>query len=250
MVKKIVFFSLVVLYSGSHCLGQFKKGMRMVGAELGTAFFTAGSSDVSYPAPTNGYTAHTTQFGLNIGPTIGWFISDHSVAGFSLFINPTSNKTDYSSSGSTYEQDKLSGLNLGIGGYARNYFKSSSSFMPFGQVGLNLGVSNQKSSGFFYGGKDSTVYKLTYDGKSSGGFYANAAISIGLTKLLTPHTGLDIALGYTYSYSKNTYKTTTLRDNGNNGTIDQTSVSNPTTKYTSNGVSVSVGFQVFLDPRK
>jgi hypothetical protein len=250
MVKKILLFLLVILFADSHNFAQFKKGMRMVGADLGSVFFTAGSSDVSYPAPTTGYTAHTTQFGLNIDPTIGWFISGHSAAGFSLFLNPTSNKTDYVAGGSTFQQDKLSGLNLGIGGFVRDYFKSSSSFMPFGQVGLNLGISNQKSSGFFYGGKDSTVYKITYDGKSSGGFYANAAIRVGLTKLLSPHTGLDISAGYTFSYSKNVYKTTTLRDNGNNGTIDLTSISNPTTKFTSNGVVLSVGFQVFLDPRK
>ncbi len=250
MVKKITVISLVVLFINTCCLGQFKKGMRMAGASIGNVFFNSATSDVSYPAPTNGFTAHITQFGLNVNPTLGWFLSDHSVAGFSLLINPTSNKTDYTAGGSTYQQDKISGSNLGLGGFARDYFKTTSSFMPFGQVGINAGITTQKTSGFFYGGRDSTAYKITYDGKSSGGFFLNALVSFGLTKLLSPHTGLDIAAGYSFSYNKNTYKTTTLRDDGNNGTIDETLISNPTTKYTSNGFVLSVGFQVFLDPRK
>jgi outer membrane protein W len=250
MQKKIAFFIPVLLVAGLSVNAQFKKGMRMAGTNVGSIFFNSGSADVTYPSPTTGYTSKTTGFGVNIAPTMGWFISDHTAVGLSLNINPTSNKTTYEIGGKTYQKDKVNGFNFGIGGFARNYFKSSSSFMPFGQLGLNLGISSQKTEGFFYGGSGASAYKLTYDGKSSGGFFANAALSFGMTKMVTPHTGLDISIGYSYSYNKNTYKTTTLRDDGNNGTIDLTSESNPTSKYTNHGLVLGVGFQIFLDARK
>ena len=181
---------------------------------------------------------------------MGWFISDKTAAGVSLSVNPLNTKTTYEANGNTFQQDKSNTFNIGIGGFARNYFNASSSFMPFGQFSTNLGISSAKTSGFFYGGSGPTAYKTTYDGKSSGGFFANISLSLGMTKLLSPHTGLDIFAGYTFSYNKTTFKTTTQRDDGNNGSIDLTTVSEPTTKFTNHGVMLGVGFQIFLDQGK
>ncbi len=250
MYKKTALFIPVFLVINLSVQAQFKKGMRMAGANVGSIFFNSGSADVSYPTPTTGYSSRTTSFGVNIAPNMGWFISGNTVVGVSLNINPSSSKTSYESGGKTYQEDKVNGFIFGVGGFARNYFKSSSSFMPFGQFGLNLGISTQKTEGFFYGGSGASAYKITYDGKSSGGFFANTALVLGMTKMVTPHTGLDISIGYSYSYSKNTYKTTSLRDEGNNGTIDLTTESNPTSKYTTHGLVLGVGFQIFLDARK
>ena len=223
----------------------------MVGANVGSLFFNAGTADVSFPAPTTGYTSRTTSFGVSITPSMGWFISDNTAVGVLLNINPSSNKTTYEAGGNTYQQDKVSIFNIGFGGFARNYFSSgSSSFKPFGQLSLNLGFSSQRSDGFFYGGSGSSAYKETYDGKSSGGFFFNAALALGMTKMLNAHTGLDIFAGYNFSSNKHTYKTVTLRDDGNNGSIDVTYEKNPTTNFSNHGVVLGVGFQIFLEPRK
>jgi hypothetical protein len=223
---------------------QFRKGTRRAGASIGSIFFNSGTSDVSFPAPTQGYISKNTSFGISISPSMGWFISDNTAVGASLNINPVSNKTRFENGGNTFQKDELNSYNFGIGGFARNYFSSSSSFIPFGQFGLNMGISTQKTNGFFIA--NSNAYKTTYDGKSSGGFFANAALSLGVTKLLNPHTGLDIYAGYSFSYTKTTYKTTTLRDDGNNGSIDLTSISEPTSKFTNHGFMIGIGFQVFL----
>lgn len=223
----------------------------MVGADVGSIFFNSGTADVTYPSPTNGYTSKTTSFGVNIAPSMGWFISDNTAIGVLLNINPSGTKTTYEATGNTYQQDKSSIFNLGIGGFARNYFSSgSSSFKPFGQLSLNLGISSQKTDGFFYGGSGLGAYKQTYDGKSSGGFFFNAALALGMTKMINTHTGLDIFAGYNFSHNKSTYKTVTKRDDGNNGSIDVTFENNPTTNFSSHGVVVGVGFQIFLEPRK
>jgi hypothetical protein len=64
--------------------------------------------------------------------------------------------------------------------------------------------------------------------------------------MISNTTGLDFYIGYTYSSNKNTFKKTTLRDNGIDGTIDETLKNETTTKFTNNGFLVGIGFQIFL----
>ena len=59
------------------------------------------------------------------------------VVGFMLNLNPNGQKTSYEQNGSTYQSDKNNGFNIGIGGFARNYFPGNGSLLPFGQVSLN-----------------------------------------------------------------------------------------------------------------
>lgn len=249
MQRKLVLFLACLLLINLSVNGQFKKGMRMAGASVASVFFNSGSADVTYPGTTQGYTANTNSFGVNISPQIGWFISDNTAIGASILINPSSNKVSYEVGGTTYQEDRSSNFNVGLGGFARNYFGSSTGFRPFGQFSFNVGINTQNTEGFFYGNTPG-VYKMTYDGKSSGGFFANTTLTLGLTKMLNPHTGLDIYAGYNFSYNKNTVKTTIQTDTGNDGSIDITEIKEPTTKYSNHGFMIGVGFQVFLDPRK
>ncbi len=198
----------------------------------------------------NGYDTKSNSFGLRIEPTMGWFISEKTAVGASLNINPSNSKVSYMSGGTTFQQDKSNNFNIGIGAFARNYFSANNTFMPYGQFGINAGISSQNNDGFLYTGTGPTATKETYDGKGSGGFFANAALQLGMTKMLGESTGLDFFAGYSYSYNKNTLKTTTQTDFGNNGSIDQTAVSEPTTKFTNHGFIVGVGFQIFLTGKK
>ena len=118
------------------------------------------------------------------------------------------------------------------------------------QIGLNTGISTNNTDGFFYGGSGASAYKDTYDGKSSGGVFLNAAFSLGLTKMVGETTGLDIFAGYNFSYNKNTFKTTRLRDIGNDGSIDTRSENETTTNFTNHGFQLGIGFQVFLRGKK
>jgi hypothetical protein len=68
--------------------------------------------------------------------------------------------------------------------------------------------------------------------------------------MINDHTGLDIYVGYNYGYNKHTFTKTTLRDNGVDGTIDETLKNETTTKFTSHGFLVGVGFQIFLRKKK
>ena len=228
---------------------QFAKGDRMVGTSIGSVNINSGSSDVTFPS-FNGYETKSSGFDLRLIPTIGWFISEKTAIGGSLNINPSGQKVSYMVNSTTFQQDKSNSFNIGLGAFARNYFSANNSFMPYGQFGFNLGISSQNTEGFLYTGTAPNADKETYDGKSSGGFFANASLQLGLTKMVGETTGLEIFAGYIYSYNKNTFKTTTQVDFGNNGSIDNTEVNEPTTKFTNHGFIIGVGFQIFLVAKK
>lgn len=224
----------------------------MAGASIGSTFFSSTTSDYGFPPPTSGYTNSNTSFGLNLTPSLGWFISDHSAIGaqFNLGYSHQKNFDKDAASGNTTNKNTYNSFTLGIGGFARNYFNASGSVLPYGQFNLNLGIGSSSNKGFAFITNSNPVYKNTYDGKSSGDFFANAGLAGGLTKKLNDHTGLDFNLGYTFSYYKNTTKTVSKIDLNNDGSIDETRTSEPTRKVTSHGVTFSIAFQVFLDPRK
>jgi hypothetical protein len=242
--------AIALLICGIGVNGQFKKGDKMVGASVASIFLNSGGADVSFPQQIRGYSSKTSSYGLRIEPSFGWFITEKTVIGVTLNINPSGQKVRYEDLGTTFQEDKSSSFNLGLGGFLRNYFGAGNSFMPFGQFGFNAGINSSTIDGFKY--YDATIdYKLSYDGKSSGGFFANATLQFGLTKMMGESTGLDIYLGYNYSYNKNTFKTTTLSDNAPyDGKPETTSTNEPTTKFTQHGLIAGLGFQVFLRGKK
>lgn len=228
---------------------QFKKGMKMPGITLGSIVFNSGTSDITV-AQIGTATSRITGYNVNISPSLGWFISDDNVVGGLININPYSTKTTYEANGSTFESDKTTNFNIGLGAFFRHYFHAKSSMIPFTQIGLNGGIANLKTEGFFYGGSGATAYKDTYTGDSNGGSYLNSTVQLGMTKMFGDAAGLDIYIGYNFSYNKNTFKKTTNHDDGNNGTIDSRSENNTTTKFTNHGFVLGVGFQVFLKGKK
>ncbi|HEV7780106.1 MAG TPA: hypothetical protein VGO58_02515 [Chitinophagaceae bacterium] len=245
------FFTGILLLILTTANAQFKKGDRMVGTSVGSIFFNSGGADVSFPSPTRGYSSKTSSYGLRIEPAFGWFISGKTVIGATLNVNPSGQKARYEDLGTTFQEDKVTNFNIGVGGFLRNYFGSNtSSFMPWGQFGFNAGLSSGTSNGFKYF-KGAPDYKFSYDAKLSGGFFANATLQVGLTKMMGESAGLDIYLGYNYSYNKNISKTTELTDEAPyDGVPEITETGEPTTKFTNHGLIVGVGFQVFLRGKK
>ncbi len=249
MKKKIGFLAAGVFIAAISMQAQFKKGDRMVGASIASVVVNSGTADIAV-AQIGSNTSKITGFNVSINPNLGWFITDNTAVGATLNINPSSNKTTYEQNGSTYQSDKNNNFNIGLGGYVRHYLNHNGNLAPFGQLGLNAGMSNYKTDGFFYGGSGPTAYKTSYEGNTNGGFFFNANFLAGMTKMVSERTGLDFYIGYNFSYNKNTFKKTTLRDDGNNGTIDSRGENETTTKFTNHGFTLGVGFQIFLKGRK
>ena len=232
-----------------YSVAQFKKGDKMTGASVGNIFFNSGTQDASAP-PVGSTTGKITEFGINISPSLGWFVSDNTAVGVLFNIYTNKKKTSFEENGSTFQKDNEKNFAASIGGFARNYFSSQGNLLPYGQANLLFGISNRNTDGFFYGGSGPSAFKRTYDGNSSGGFFANASLNFGVTKMVGEYTGLDFFAGYNLYYAKNTMTTTTLRDEGNDGSIDVTEKNETTTKLTNHGFVIGVGFQVFIKAKK
>lgn len=235
----------ILLTSSLMGKAQFKKGDKMAGASVGSIVYNTGSADISVASIGNN-TSLIKNSSISVTPSLAWFVADNTAVGFTFNLNPTSQKTTYEQNGSTYQSDKSNGFNIGLGGFVRNYFNSNGSLSPFAQAGFNAGISNLKTEGFFYGGSGASAYKQTYTGNSSGGFFLNTSVNAGVTKMMGENAGLDLFIGYNYSYNKNTFKRTILRDDLNNGTIDSRAENETTTKFTNHGFVLGVGFQIFL----
>ena len=225
---------------------QFKKGQRMVGSTIGNVYYNSGKTDYSDANISGTYTSNNNNFGIGLNPNIGWFMSENTAVGTQLNLSYRHQNIFDESNGTTFRKNESSFFNFGIGGFVRNYFSSDKTMKPFAQFNLNLGIASSTSEGFSYSGND----KTTFDGKSSGDFFANAGLVGGFTKMLNPNVGLDIFAGYNYSYNKTSFKTTSKTDVGNNGSVDITAISEPEGKYSNHGFSFGLGFQIFLDPKK
>ena len=249
MRQKTSLFWLLFILISIDLKAQFAKGDKMVGASVASIFFNSGNSDISVASIGNNI-SKITSYGISITPSIGWFISDKTALGATLNINPNGQKTTYEENGNTYQSDKSNGFNIGIGGFVRNYFSNNSSWAPFGQFSINAGISNLKTDGFFYYKGGFPYYKYTYTGNSSGGFFANAAFTGGLTRKMGDNAGLDLFIGYNYSYNKNTFKRTTLYYLTSSDNNPSTGNNETTTKFTNHGFVLGLGFQVFLKGKK
>ena len=222
---------------------QFQKGMRMAGATLGNAFFNSGNYDYTFPQGTTPpYSSKTNSLGITLSPNMGWFVADNIVIGGQLVLGYVYDKTLDIENNITFRKKVNKNFEAGLGAFARGYLGSFAGFAPFGQLNIDAGSGSSNTEGFNY----TTNLKESFSGKSSGDFNFGANFLVGVTKMFNANTGLDIFIGYDFSRNKSTFKTTTLRDIDFDGTIDETSISNPTTIYTNHGFMIGAGFQVFF----
>lgn len=246
MSRTIALLTFLAFYSCNPLSAQFSKGMRMPGVSFGSAFFNSGTTEYTPTSSnTSGYTSHINKGGFTLSPSLGWFISNDLVLGAQLIAGYDYDKNIDDQNNITFRKNIYKTFNAGLGAFARKYFLTAKSFIPFAQLSISGGTGSSKSNGFMY----ATNYKETYTGKSSGDFFANAGVNLGVTKMLSDHTGLDIYAGYLYSYQKNTFRNATQRDIDFNGSIDEEGVEEVATKKNNHGFSVGIGFQVFLGKR-
>ena len=83
---------------------QFKKGDKMAGASVASIFFNSGGADVSFPQ-VNGYSSYSSSYGVSLEPAVGWFVSENTVIGGTLIINPTGQKVRYEDAGTSFQED-------------------------------------------------------------------------------------------------------------------------------------------------
>lgn len=241
-------FVVTVLLINSITNAQFKKGDKMVGASVGTVFFnhnsTESSSTVVYSTISN------DNYGINFNPAIGWFISDNISIGIKPTVGYYKQKIlGTTPAGSTFLKDESNRFKIGVGGFARYYLNSDNvKTRFFGQYDLSAGLGGSKREGFEY--ERVGVFVDRYDYKSSGDFFANTGILLGLSKFLSNKTALDVYIGYEFSYIRSNTTGNFSRDYSDPSTGDVTEKPDFVQKLTGHNVTLGVGFQVFLEKKK
>lgn len=231
-----------ILLTGAAVNAQFKKGQLMPGITVGSIFFNSGKTEYSAPPPTTGYTSNTNSAGINLSPSLGWFISGRTVIGGRVSGNYRYDKYLDASNNVTFRKKEDRVTQWGLGAFVRNYFGQAGRFIPFGQVAVDGGLGNARTEGFTY----TSTYRETYKGKSGSSSFINAGVSAGVTRLLGEQVGLDLAIGYVFSHTQQKFTTDTFRDVGIDGTVDETLKSEITTRMNNHGVTLSMGIQVFI----
>lgn len=237
-------FLSVFLLSAVTSFAQFEKGTRTFGLSIGSLGFSNLGADATSNNGSLIGSDKNTRFSVSVNPSYGWFINEKVLVGGNVSISLSSSK--YTAGSITNE--KSNGFAAGLGVYSRYYF-SSTGFMPYGQVALGASMG----SASFTWTRDlrnsfNSIDKGTADQKSI--FNLNAGLSFGLTKMVNKNVGLDLGLGY--NFTNTNYKYSSLNNRQYQTTPPSTEEVRSNFKYSgfTHSVGASVGFIIFLDPKK
>lgn len=236
MKKFLLIVALLPVLNG---FGQFKKGTRTIGFNVASVGFSSLSS--TYEATNGGTTGSSgnNNFNISFNPTMGWFINEKALVGGSLNINLSSSKYTEGN----YLTNKSNTFTSGIGAFGRYYF-GTSGFMPYGQVSLATAFGSGKET------LDAkyTSYTAKGSGKRSGILNFNTGVNIGVTKMVTKNTGLDISVGYAFLF--NSYKYNYEENRAFTNSTSELVKTNYKYSGTNHGATISLGYLIFLDPKK
>lgn len=247
MIRKALLFAACIGVS-LLASAQFKKGMWFTGGNIGTGLFSSDKQDVTFPPPTQGYELKENNFSITLTPFFGRFISDRTAIGAALSIGFNNKTTSFKgANGNTFRKDELNTNDDGLSIFARTYFSPGESPLNiYAQLSIGAGFSSIKSNGFMFG----TNYKETYDGKSSGGFYFTPGLGVGLSKRIGELTTFEFGMQTQYRFSKYDIRSTTLRDDNIDGTIDVTLISEPSYDQKKQTLTFNAGFIFFFEKIK
>jgi Outer membrane protein beta-barrel domain len=249
-MRKLFLVTVIMAVTAQAGMAQFQKGTKFLGANLGGFGFNSNKGVVDAPGAIKGYTDKNKSITVSLGPSVGIFVSEKMAVGGSLAFSFSHNKFTRRGEGNSFDSRvtnyNSTGINLGT--YMRYYLANTSSILPFFQVTVGAGTGSGKSTESGRGSDAGGNYTYTGSTKSASQFNFNAGASFGITKMLNKNVGLDVALGY--GFSRNTSTETS------NYTFTYAVPPNITTTGesdftgTNSGVSLSIGFQIFLDAKK
>jgi len=180
-MKKIIFLLLVALFgcSAMNLMAQTEKGSRLLGGTTSLAPGSAGFRFSNSKAKIiNGPDfSDTKSYGLNISPSLGYFVADNLAVGVGLGIA----FNGYKSGNADTEWENT----LSFSPFMRYYLPVSNKVKPYGEAGFS----------FF-----STKSAFSNDDERSGS--RSIGGGVGTAFFIGPKTSLDLLLRYDYLFSR------------------------------------------------
>jgi hypothetical protein len=253
VTKKLNVMKKLLIATTSFCLlvlttktnAQFSRGTVMLGTTIGSAGYSAATSDYNYDAGEQ-REAKTNTFTFSVGPQIGFFLSPRLVAGatpsFNISTSHATNNINNTNNTFSNTTTNTTTTTVTIGPFMRYYLSSlKGNNWFYAQVNGAAGAG----SGTTDGSSTSSTATGSTNGKVTNIFTWNAGGSLGLTHFFYKRIGMDVALGYNYSHVHNydiNNSTSTNKTSGNT----TSSANNYTLNTATNGVTLGVGFHWFL----
>lgn len=232
-MKKIILSALAAC-SSFMAFSQTSAGQFLVGASLGSGSFTNSKSTTTYSNTPTIYTSDGNSTNFSINPTIGWFpINNFAIGSYLSFSSYKSSSTSSNTSSTTTSKNEYNSPSYYIGPFARFYFGGGNQGKAFAFGSYQWGSSGGTS-------KSSTSSGSSSETKTIPKANTYTTVGIGYEQFLSNMVGLFFQVSYNMSHSKTLYE---YRPSTGTG-YDYTS------EYNSNYVSLSIGFQVHLNPPK
>jgi outer membrane protein len=191
-MKKIITGVCVILtFASVQALAQFNQGRWLANGTVGFSF----QKNSTYNASTDG-TSTSTSRGLNLTPTVGYFIIDNLAAGLILDLSTSRLNYDTFNPLTGLVEEASSGLSsVSAGPFVRYYLPMSVFFQGSATFGTQK-YSNENSSG-----DSESIYRMR-----------RYSLSVGYAWFLNDYVALEPSIGYQNDVLKDKegdYKTTT-----------------------------------------
>lgn len=257
-MKKAFLFTSLFVFAVVTSQAQISKGSWLIGTSIGSSTLSFGNNDNNYSNSSTSYpnserATTTRNFAINFGPQIGYFVKNNLMIGATLSAGFSSAHSNFTSTGASTLGTNLPSVesnsnttSVSVGPLLRYYFGdiNISKTLFFVQVNGSVGTSDGPTTAS--GEYDNYTYKT--NGQTSGTFNWNAGGDLGVTHFINKSIGLIAYAGYSHGSSQG-HSTSTTNYIYKNGTTP-TSTDDHDFNNNTNGLSFSVGFNLFLSPHK
>lgn len=218
LLRRVATPAMILLFSFAPAFAQLEQGRWLVGGGLGGAYIGINNQRILLWNGQQFISRYDSQAGLNLGTNLGYFLTDKVVIGGNF-------STGISLSGQEYFNALNTSWNIGAGPFIRYYAVSlGSGAALFG--GAYFGYSFSMASIFYYS-QPVTTHQL------------NPNLNFGGTWFLTKNIALEGYIAYERRFLFASEKPPFITGVGN--------IPSPTYSENTGSLTLSVGFQIFLD---
>ena len=209
-MKKIILLCIITITSCT-LFAQFKKGDKIIEAGVGDLYYYKYKSD-----PGSTLVTESKKFGSSIIPGGGYFVNPRIAVGTGLYIYFGNEKGSGENINKIKTYDSKSHfLRLGISPFIRYYFHQNTRSGFYGQLagGISSNILDKSTSSNYNGTTGALESNQKNDGRPKDrDIFINP--SLGWNYFFTPHSVLNLNIGYTFFDAKSSTKTITTSGNG------------------------------------
>ncbi len=209
---------------------QIGKGTWLLGGNVSLGGSGSTSNDSIYPNSTK-------RMNISLSPTAGVFVTDRWVVGLSPWWGYGREESNYPNH-QPYQSNHQS-TNYGVSLFARYYVPLSEKWYAFG----NMSTLSYSRGKFVYNTMPATGENSIKDVTRFRGYSIGAAMSLGVTHLVTPKIGIEASIGSIgYNFNRTKY-----RMESELGSSRETTVNANGGGLTFQPVDLTLGVRFYLD---